>query len=54
MDFKAPLELWNPLIKALYGKFHGSGMHSKRNSLREVSGWQIVLIFNTMAPCNGE
>ena len=28
-----PHELWNPLIKAVPGKFHGSGGHSKCNSL---------------------
>ena len=41
MDFKAPRELWNPLSKAVPGKFHGSGGHIKHNCLQV---WQIVLI----------
>ena len=30
VDFKVPRELWNPLIKAVPGEFHGSGGHSER------------------------
>ena len=53
MDFKAPRELWNPLIKAVSGKFHGSGGHNKRISLQNQANVrrsrtrQIVLISNT-------
>ena len=49
MDFKAPREL----SKAIPGKFHGSGRHTRRNSLRDQANfhwsqaWQIVLIFTT-------
>ena len=51
MDFKAPQELWNPLSKAVPGKFHGSGGHSKCNCLQDRANfhrsqaWQIVRIF---------
>ena len=54
MDFKAPWELWNPLSKAVPGKFHGSGGHSKCNCLQDQANfhrswaWQIVHIFNTV------
>ena len=47
-------ELWNPLSKAVPGKFHGSGGHSKRNCLQDRANfhrsraWQIVLIINTV------
>ena len=30
-----PRELWNPLSKAVHGKFHGSGEHKKRNFLQD-------------------
>ena len=33
VDFKAPQELWNPLSKAVPGKFHRSGGHCKYNCL---------------------
>ena len=53
MDFKAPGELWNPLIKAVPGKFHGSGGHSKCNRFHDRANfhrswaWQIALISKT-------
>ena len=54
MDFKAPLELWNPLSKAVCDKFHRSGGHGKcnclpdRNNFHRSRAWQvIVLIFDT-------
>ena len=34
LDFKAPRELWNPMSKAVSGKFHGDGEHSKHNFLK--------------------
>ena len=45
-------KLWNPQIKAVPGKFHGSLRHSKCNCLQDRANfqrsqaWQIVLIFN--------
>ena len=51
MEFKtpqAPQELWNPLCKAVPGKFHGFGGHSERNCLQDQANfhrswaWQIV------------
>ena len=53
MDFKAPLELRNPLSKAIPGKFHGSCWHSNRSYLQDRTNfhrsraWQIVLILIT-------
>ena len=53
MDFKAPLELWNPLSKAVPRIFHGSGWHSKHSCPQDQANmhrsrvWQIVLISNT-------
>ena len=53
VDFKAHRELWNPLRKAIPGKFHRSGRHSKYNCLQDQTNayrswaWQIVLIVNT-------
>ena len=50
MDYKAPQELWNPLSKAVPGKFHGAGEHSKYNCLQDQADFhrsrarQIVLI----------
>ena len=47
---QTPWELWNPLSKAVPGKFHGTGGHSKCNCLQywvRFRAWQIVLIFNT-------
>ena len=52
VDYKAPQELWNPLSKAVRGKFYGSGGHSKCNFLQDQANFhrsqacQIVLIFN--------
>ena len=52
MDFKAPGELWNPLIGAVPGKLHGSGRHSECKCLQDWANfyrslsWQIVLIFS--------
>ena len=37
--YKAPCELWNPLRKAVPGKFHGYGGQSKRNCLQN---WVIL------------
>ena len=54
MDFKASLELWNPLSKTVPGKFDGYGGHNKHNYLQDWANfyrsqaWQIVLIFNTV------
>ena len=54
VDFKARRELWNPLSKAVPGKFHGSGGHSNRKCLQDranfhrYGAWQIVLSFNTI------
>ena len=54
MDFKAPQELWNPLSKAVPGKFHGSGKQSKCNCLHDQTNfhqpraWQNGLIFNIL------
>ena len=50
VDFKALQELWNPLSKAVPGKFHGSGGHSKHKCLHAFHGsqaWQIVLTLNS-------
>ena len=50
----SPRELWNPLSKAVPGKFHWSGGHSKCNCLQDRGNfyrsrvWQIVLIFNKL------
>ena len=54
VDFKNPWELWNPLKKAVPGKFHESVGHSKHttcsNCLEDWANfprsrvWQIVLI----------
>ena len=60
VDFKAPQELWNPFskAKAVPGKFHGPGRHSKHNYIQNWAifcrprAWQIVLIFNTVFLCN--
>ena len=41
MDFKAPGELWNPLSKAVPGKFHRSGGHSKWNFLQDRASFQV-------------
>ena len=47
----APQELWNPMIKAVHSKFHGSGRHSKCNFLQDRANFhrcracQINLIF---------
>ena len=52
MDSKALLELWNPLSKAVSGKFHWSGGHSKHNCLQNWANFhrsralQINLIVN--------
>ena len=52
VDFKAPKELWNPINKAVPGKFHRSGGHGKYNCWQEQANihrsrvWQIVLFFN--------
>ena len=35
VEFKAPGELWNPLSKAIPGKFYGSGGHSKHYCLQD-------------------
>ena len=54
VDFKALWDIWNPLNKAIPGKFHGSGGHSKCNSLQDRANlhrsWvkQIVLILNSV------
>ena len=54
LDFKAPQELWNPLSKAIPGKFHRFDGHSKCNcfqdqaNFKRTRAWQIVLIFNTV------
>ena len=51
VDLKAPRELWNPLSKAVPGKFNRYGGHSKRNCLQDRSNsqvsrtWQIILFF---------
>ena len=48
----SPRGLWNPLSKAVPGKCHGSGGHSKCNCLHDRAqlhmslAQQIVLIFN--------
>ena len=53
MDFKASQDLWDPLSKAVPGKFHGSGGHTKHDLLQDWANfhrsraWQIVLFFNT-------
>ena len=53
-------ELWNPLSKAVPGKFHWSGEHNKRNCLQHPANfhrsraWQIVQIVKTgdcWGPC---
>ena len=56
MDFKAPLELWSPLSKAVPCKIHGSGGHSKHNwaSFHRSRAWQIVLILNTFSTPNSD
>ena len=52
-----PVDLWNPLNKAVPGKFHGSGGHSKCNSLQDRAnfhrsrGWQIAPLFITALQC---
>ena len=57
MDFKNPLELWDPPSKAVPGKFHRSGRQSKCNYLLDRANflksqaWQNVLIFNTGLRC---
>ena len=54
VDFKAPRKFWNPLGKAVPGKFHSSDGHSKHNSLQDRANfyrsrvWQIMLIYNTV------
>ena len=51
--FQSSRELWNPLSKAVPGKFHRSGRHGKCNCLQDRANshrslaWQIALIFNT-------
>ena len=35
VDFKAPLELWNALSKAVPGKYHGFGGHTKCYCLQD-------------------
>ena len=53
MDFKAPWELWNPLSKAVHGKFLRPGRHSEHNWIQYLANfhrsraWKIVLIFNS-------
>ena len=53
VDFKTPRKLWNPLSKAITGKFHGSAGHSECNFLQQLTNfymspaWQIVIFFNT-------
>ena len=54
--FQSSRDLWNPLSKAVPGKFHGFGRLSKYNCLQQDRAnfhrslaWQIVLVFNT---CN--
>ena len=44
MDFKAPRELWNPPSKAVPGKIHGSGGHSKCSCLQDqlIVSWVSV------------
>ena len=47
--FKAPQELWNPISKAVCGKYHGSGGYTKHNCLQDWANfraWQIVLTLN--------
>ena len=57
MDFQAPQELWNPLSKAVPGKFHGSGGHHKCNCFQDQTNfhrsraWQIVLILTLVLNC---
>ena len=52
MNFKAHQELWNPLSKALPGKFHGPGGRDKCNCFQERANfhrswaWKIVQILN--------
>ena len=43
--FQSSPELWNPLSKAVLGKFHGSGGHSKCNC------YKTDPIFTDMANC---
>ena len=40
--FQSFPEVRNPLSKAVPGKFHGSGGHSKHNCLQDRRVWQIV------------
>ena len=57
MDFKAPQELWNPLSKAVLGKLHGSGGHSKCNFSQDQANfysswaWQIALVLTLLDVC---
>ena len=52
--FQSSGKLWNPLSKAVPGKFHGFGWHSKCKCLQDWANlhrswaWQIVLIFKTV------
>ena len=58
--FQSSRELWNPLSKAVPGKFHGSDGHSKcsclqdRTNFHRSQAWQIALIFKTDMPCPSE
>ena len=55
MDFKASWELWNPLSKAIPGKFHWSGRHINHNFLQDQpnfhrsEAWQIIFILTQSA-----
>ena len=52
--FESFHKLWNPLIKAVYGKFHSSGGHDNGNCLQHLlnfhsfQAWEIVPIFNIL------
>ena len=53
MIWEALRELWNPMSKAVPGKFHGSGGYNKYNCLQDWANFlrfrtrQLSLIFNT-------
>ena len=57
--FQSSPELWNPLSKAVPGRYHGSGRHSKCKCLHDWASfhtsqaWQIVVILKTVT-CMGD
>ena len=55
VDSKAPQELWNPLSKAVPGKFHGSGRHSQCICAQDWANFQVSGMANcyNFRHCNG-